>query len=168
MPAPLSRYALRLLQNEAGLKSSLTSPLLVWEAPPDNAEESVMPTMSGAESRERPSEGNSLVFELRKDPLKTNAFAMGVTVGRTPNNDVVLPDHSISRFHGYFQQDSRTGAWRLVDAESRNGTQVGGAKLLANTPLVLTDGSRIRFGDVDLLFFEPSNFVEWLRKRMES
>ena len=42
------------------------------------------------------------VYPLAKKPGAS--FADMITIGRTPNNDVVLRDVTISRFHAYFRQ----------------------------------------------------------------
>jgi hypothetical protein len=75
-------------------------------------------------------EAKMFVHVLRKQ--SANAFGMMITVGRTSNNDVVLPYEAISKFHAYFSQ-LPDGSWNLTDAKSMNGTYVSGKKLGPDT-----------------------------------
>ncbi|MCW0213988.1 MAG: FHA domain-containing protein [Pseudonocardia sp.] len=53
-----------------------------------------------------------------------------LTVGRLPDNDVVLDDLLVSRRHAELRRDMRgTGAWRIVDLGSGNGTFVNGTRV---------------------------------------
>ena len=165
MPGLLS-YAQKMLLDEAALVRDLTTPLLIWESlPGEDEEEAWMPTLSGA-PRIRPRATEPLVFELRKATEKANPFAMGITVGRADNNDIPLPDGSVSRFHAYFVQGLR-GSWSLVDAESRNGTWVGPLRIAKGVPTAISDRTRVRIGMVELLFVKPESFLGDLRKRMK-
>ena len=110
----------------------------------------------------RPVSGEGLLFPLEKDSAKANAFSMGITVGRTENNDIVLEDNSVSRFHAYFQQDSNQG-WKLFDADSSLGTWVGPLKLVPKRPHPLPEMARLRFGNLELFYFMPDRFFEYLQ-----
>lgn len=162
----LTALAHMLLINEERFRRELTVPMLVWESPPRPVSDDVLlGTLSSMDLTTPPRQGEPQVFWLRKSGNKQNAFAMGVTFGRTENNDLCIGDHSVSRFHGYFQQE-RSGHWNIVDAESKNGTWLGTQKLLANQPTLLPDGARLRIGDVDLVFYEPASFMAYLHRRM--
>jgi hypothetical protein len=106
--------------------------------------------------------GEPLVFSVLKH--QENAFGRGITVGRTGNNDVVLDDGTVSRFHGWFQRDSH-GSYTLTDAGSKNGTFLGGARLVARRATPVTDGTRLRFGQVEVTFFLPAGFLKMLARR---
>lgn len=142
----------------------LTVPVLLWEAPPVQPSDSQIlgATDSGKKQQSRPTRTEPLVLPLRKGPSRSNAFVMGITVGRTENNDLVLADTSVSRFHAYFLEDARRKVWRLVDAESKNGTWVGAQKLQQSTQVELQDKARLRFGDVELTFLLPESFFAHL------
>ena len=60
-------------------------------------------------------------------PLRRNGRSAGhlITLGRAPDNDVVVPDVSISRFHA-FVKEGASGRWLMQDAGSTNGTTVNG------------------------------------------
>jgi len=77
-----------------------------------------------------------------------------VTVGRTSNNDVVIPDLSVSRFHA-FMKPSDDGRYQIQDASSTNGTTVNGASVPAqgNGPAMeLKSGDNLRVGQVEFTF----------------
>jgi hypothetical protein len=76
------------------------------------------------------------VYDVVKRP-GANAFALMVTVGRATNNDVVLVDGAVSKFHLSFTQ--RDGKWLVTDS-STHGTWLDGNKLVrgAATPIEST------------------------------
>ena len=79
-----------------------------------------------------------LVFAVCK---VKSTFPSMITVGRTRNNDVVIPDVLISKFHAFFRIVDKHH--ELADAGSQNGTRVGERVLAPKGPAV-----RLRFGDV--------------------
>lgn len=94
-----------------------------------------------------------------------------VTVGRTPNNDIAIPEGTISKFHAYFMapEGSSDPRWRLVDV-STFGTLVDGKRLEKETPEWLAVGSapgtepRITFGDRAFLWVpDPRRLCAVLR-----
>ena len=84
------------------------------------------------------------------------------TVGRDQACDVVLDDDSVSRKHAELFRDER-GQYRIKDLESANGTFIDGKKIIVAT--VLPDGAKVRFGDVELLFWRPPLARQPLRQR---
>jgi hypothetical protein len=93
----------------------------------------------------------SLVLAVRKTQL---AFPSMITVGRTANNDLVLPDVRVSKFHCWFKVSS--DRVELVDAGSRNGTFVRTRRLAPKaTPTEVRFGDKVRFGDLEFQLLEP-------------
>src|SRR5207302_7712407 len=80
------------------------------------------------------------------------ALPASAVVGRGEDCDVVLEDGSVSRRHAQLARDDR-GHYRLEDLGSANGTFMDGARV--SSPTLLRDGSKLRFGDVELLFWRP-------------
>ncbi len=146
---------------------ALEAPVLVWESVELRPGEVPYQNTEAGTFQTRPRTGDALVFELKKGPSKQNAFAVGITVGRAETNDVPIDDVSVSRFHAYFHHDLKTG-WKLYDAESSNGTWLGALKLTPKTGEPIGDRSRVRFGDVEMTFYEPKSFSAFLQKRMAS
>jgi hypothetical protein len=71
-----------------------------------------------------------------------------VVLGRTPENDVVVPDDGASRKHARISQDGE--AYKVEDMHSSNGTRVNGQPL--TRPLSLRDGDLVQIGDVTFKF----------------
>jgi hypothetical protein len=106
--------------------------------------------------------GEPVVFPVIK--TRENAFGRGITVGRTGNNDVVLEDGTVSRFHAWFQREGH-GGYLLTDAGSKNGTFVEGVRLLPRRACAVNDGARVRFGQVEVTFYLASGFTKVLARR---
>lgn len=104
--------------------------------------------------------GRPLVLPLRK---VQSTFPSMITVGRTENNDLVIPDEQVSKFHAFFRiVGDRV---ELSDAGSRNGTFVGSRRLQArgaSAPLNKSD--RFAFGAVEFQLFDARGCWEWLRQ----
>ncbi len=149
------------LLDPAGFRARLTAPVLLWEgAKIDlNADDQWQPTQAGF-NPSRPNNGDVLVLQVEKQAAKANAFAMGITLGRVPTNDVVIDDGSISRFHAYFQFDTRKHVWTLTDADSQNGTLVGGKRTSGHQ--LIEDGAQLTFGAVPTRFLLPDKLCAWL------
>ncbi|MBM7115819.1 FHA domain-containing protein [Archangium primigenium] len=106
--------------------------------------------------------GEPLVFPVTKN--QENAFGRGITVGRTGNNDVVLDDATVSRFHAWFQREP-DGGYVVTDAGSKNGSFVAGVRLVPRRATALADGTRLRFGQVEVTFYLSSGFTKVLARR---
>jgi hypothetical protein len=101
-----------------------------------------------------------LVLPLRKSQA---TFPSMITVGRTDNNDLVVPDEQVSKFHAFFRV---IGAKvELSDAGSRNGTFVNARKLPAKgeaASLGLRD--RVSFGALEFNFFDAPGCWDFLHQ----
>jgi hypothetical protein len=98
------------------------------------------------------------VFPLTKKPGAS--FPDRITIGRTINNDVVLADTSISRLHAYVRRDG--SAWVVADAGSKNGSSLRGIALPARKETAMPSRAQLRFGDVELTFFEARDLYNAL------
>jgi pSer/pThr/pTyr-binding forkhead associated (FHA) protein len=102
-----------------------------------------------------------MVFAVRK---VQDAFPSMITVGRSPNNDVVIEDLRVSKFHAYFRQDGND--FLLVDAGSQNGTFVGEERLApkaAGAPV--KPGNVVGFGPLRFEFLDAGGCFDKLRGR---
>ena len=73
-------------------------------------------------------------------------------VGRVAECEIVLDDDSVSRKHAELFRDQR-GLYRIRDLDSANGTFIDGRPVEGDA--LIPDGARLRFGDVELLFWKP-------------
>src|SRR5438105_14565568 len=72
-----------------------------------------------------------------------------ITIGRSPDNMIVISDPSVSSHHAQLQLAGET--YRLNDLDSTNGTRVNG---IPATETVLRFDDRIRFGGIEARY-EP-------------
>jgi len=137
-------------------------PVLVWEAAPPDRTTPELLWVTNPKIRIDRSSDDPLAYRVEKSS-KQNAFGLGITLGRATNNDIVVDDPSVSRFHAYLQLDNHSHVWHLVDAESSTGTFVGGERLAPRRPAPLADRSAFTMGHVELRFFVPDSFEYFLR-----
>lgn len=139
-------------------------PVLVYEPPTedtvDEDDDYQLRTQSGLSV---PAIGGGDPMAVVIEKTKDNAFQRRITIGRTANNDIVLDDTSVSRFHAWLEQDQAD--WVLVDAGSRNGSTVGGRKIVAKAPSVLSNGLVVRIGALQLTYYTAQGFLDMLHRR---
>lgn len=91
-----------------------------------------------------------------------NGFLQMITLGRAGNNDVVLPEPSVSKFHAFLRKDDN-GVWAIQDGGSRYGTSVDGEQVSVTQALALSSGQLISLGTgVSLRFFESEALFDRL------
>ncbi|MFN7134901.1 MAG: FHA domain-containing protein [Myxococcales bacterium] len=84
-----------------------------------------------------------------------------ITLGRGPDNDLPINDATLSTTHLVLMADER--GWTVRDANSRNGTWLDGAQLVAGIPQRLAEASSIRAAQVGLTFYTPKGLFERMR-----
>ncbi len=84
-------------------------------------------------------EPEATVWVVRK---RLPALPDRISIGRTPNTDIVVPDSGVSKLHAYLTGGAKARELTVEDANSRNGTFVNEKRLAPHEP------SRIRDGDV--------------------
>ncbi|MGM0578394.1 MAG: FHA domain-containing protein [Myxococcota bacterium] len=85
-----------------------------------------------------------------------------VTLGRSEDADVVLPDFTVSGEHAHVVPDPDGRGFSLVDLGSTNGTWVGGRKLVPGRPHPIRSGERLVLGRLVLRFLTPQDFHRFL------
>lgn len=104
----------------------------------------------------------SLVFFVHKAARTQDLFPDMVTIGRVPNNDIVLAFPTVSKVHAYLRSEGR--AWRLYDHRSRNGTFVGQRRLAPGGSHPLEDGAVVHIGpSLTLTFLLPPSLYGFVR-----
>lgn len=144
-------------------------PVLVYEPPEDESgtldddeEEYRFRTQSGISV---PAIGGGDPMAVVIEKTKDNAFRDRITIGRTANNDIVLDDSSVSRFHAWIEVQE--GAYVVVDAGSRNGSVVGGRKISAKTRVTLANATTVRIGSLQLTYYTAQGFLDMLKRRAD-
>jgi hypothetical protein len=88
--------------------------------------------------------------------------ADAVLVGRSRENDLVLPFESVSRLHAFLRL-GRDGKWTVEDAGSTNGTFVRGRQLKPGVQEAVEDSAPIKFGWVEAVFRSNEGFFAELK-----
>jgi hypothetical protein len=111
---------------------------------------------------ERPDLTSGLICPIRKVHA---IFPRMITVGRTPNSDIVIPDDSVSKLHAYFKSLEAPGRFGLADANSTNGTFLDNVQLSPNVaPTPVQPGARLRFGRVSLTVVDGGTLWDRIRE----
>ena len=100
-------------------------------------------------------------------PIRRTERSVGhlVTLGRTANNDVVIPDISVSRFHA-FAKEAEAGGLVIQDAGSTNGTMVNSDSVPSQghgPAMELKTGDSVRLGQVEFSYLNVHNLLDFLR-----
>ena len=105
-----------------------------------------------------------LVFPIRK--TERSIIARFYSVGQTRNNDIVVRDVTVSKFHAFFQDSDDGQGFVLQDARSTNGTFVNDERVPAQgsgDPVRVRAGDVIRFGGVELSFLTAADLCALVR-----
>jgi pSer/pThr/pTyr-binding forkhead associated (FHA) protein len=89
-----------------------------------------------------------LLIDRRQTGRRYDVAKPVVTIGRAGSADVTIDDTTVSRQHATIKWEE--DRFRLYDLGSSNGTFVGDLRVRA--PVILEDGSEVRFGAVELVF----------------
>jgi pSer/pThr/pTyr-binding forkhead associated (FHA) protein len=85
-----------------------------------------------------------------------------VTIGRVPNNDIVLGFPTISKVHAYLLR--KNDAWWLFDQRSTNGIYVNRVRLAPGGSAPLEDGVTVNLGpSLALTFMVPGTLYGFMR-----
>lgn len=168
MPETLLLWFNRFTDDPAKVRSRLAGrPVLVYEPPTedtvdedDEDDDYQLRTQSGLSV---PAIGGGDPMAVVIEKTKDNAFKQRITIGRTANNDIVLDDGSVSRFHAWIEQVERE--WVFVDAGSRNGSTIAGRKVTAKVAATLTNGLPVRIGALQLTYYTAQGFLDMLHRR---
>ncbi|HEV8324672.1 MAG TPA: FHA domain-containing protein [Myxococcota bacterium] len=116
-------------------------------------------TKTGVAEQLRRIAASTLVLPIGKH--KVNLYQDKITLGRAPNNDVVLPHPTVSKFHGYFRAEG--AAMTFTDYASQNGTRLGWELLAPRVAHPLRDAAQLHFGDVPARYHTPAGLYDYLR-----
>ena len=98
----------------------------------------------------------------RRPTARMKLPAKALRIGRVPENDVVLSDLNVSRYHAELRKSS-TGSYEIVDLDSHNGTFVNGQRVsrqvLTEQDLVSIGSSTFRLKDGELRQFVDDGLI---------
>jgi len=105
------------------------------------------------------SELGKLIITLGGEALSELTLSEGaLSIGRTPDNDLALPDRMVSRRHARLRV-AADGVY-LTDLESTGGTEVDGLPAPANQEQLLSSGASIAIGPFVLVFQSAAAAIE--------
>lgn len=107
------------------------------------------------EERAEPESLVDRVWMVKKENM--NSKDEGITVGKTSDNDLVIPEYTLSRKHCEFSL-SAEGVF-ITDLDSLNGTKVNGARIQPHQPHLLQDGAEITLGRFCFELMSPRRFI---------
>ncbi len=103
----------------------------------------------------------SAVFPLGEPGRKGGEATL--TIGRSNENDIPIPNPSISRRHARIDRDASWETFSLADVGSSYGTTLNGAPLPPKQAHRLQNGTTVVFGQVAFCtFFSPGDFFNFL------
>ena len=163
MALRFSVLASQLMHDRESVLKAVQWPVLVWECPPNrpNPHLGFVDCTEANTRLRRPTAVEPLVLELRKRTMG----ATEITVGRGPDNDIIIEEATVSRTHALFRKEPHTGMWHVVDAESHNGTFLAGVIIVPGRPMPLFDRASLRFGGVEVSFLQASAFEQYVHAR---
>jgi hypothetical protein len=141
--------------------------------PPEDLRDTIK-LEGGAEGAVTSSE---IPFNPRKDfavfPVRHGAAGASeedlIWVGRSEENDVVIPDESVSAVHAFIRR-GESGALYLQDMNSLNGSFINNETVPPQgmgEPIELESGARVRFGSVRLTFLKTAEFLNLVAQLRE-
>jgi DNA-binding SARP family transcriptional activator len=92
--------------------------------------------------------GPSAVAELRGNDGQRHRLVGSTRIGRRPDNDIVLDDDEVSRYHAVVIDAG--GCFVISDLKSTNGVQLGGRRIRSSA--TLADGDHILIGSYEFIF----------------
>ncbi len=95
----------------------------------------------------------NLLISFKNGPLEgeTKEFIESFTIGRKPNNDIIIQNNTVSGNHCKFSKNEH---WEIIDLNSTNGTIVNGSKVKSKT---LSSFDKISIGSVDMKINEKES-----------
>jgi hypothetical protein len=105
--------------------------------------------------------GPHFVAPLRKRPIHGKPFADRISIGRARNNDIVLRQADVSKFHAWLECDE-DGEFYVADAGGRNPTTLRGQAITRQLE-PLRSGDVLTFGSVRAVYCHAGTLWEVLQ-----
>jgi len=120
-----------------------------WVAPIPNGTQELDLAPIRLTRTETGSESRTQAYLIIKGDRTFDLTQPQVTLGRALDNDVILEDRQVSRYHALLRR--RYGRYILEDLGSTGGTTVNGFRV---QEIVLRPGDLISFSGVDIIYVE--------------
>jgi pSer/pThr/pTyr-binding forkhead associated (FHA) protein len=165
MPATyLSEYAQELKQaGDMNFSIRYAAPVLVVQGIAgtlqDNSSGGVSTLVSTGDDLQQASRLIGRVFPLRKSPSSPRG---PISVGRTADNDVAIPEYSISKRHCLFRIEGKEST--ITDCGSTNGTLLNGLPLVTSKPTPIASGNTLVMGRFAFAFYTPASFLALVKQ----
>ena len=104
------------------------------------------------------------LVSLRTDPDAADAEPLPFSIGRGRDNDLLMPDGSISGHHAEIIRIP-DGRYFIKDLGSTNGTAINGVSLVAGEAHELRENDRLKLGRFEFGFVFPSTLFSHLAKQ---
>ena len=98
------------------------------------------------------------VFPVNKAP---HAQRGPIMLGRSGDNDIAIPEYSISKRQCYFEFDP--DGIKITDCGSTNGTLVEDEQIPAREPVMIKDGTKISLGRFAFVFHTANGFHAYVK-----
>ena len=135
-------------QKDRQVRASSATPVVAAAAAP-HSHNSGAPARSARAGAHAPASGKSqpTVLVIVDGPLAgttATLTAQPITLGRAPDNAIILDDEFVSAHHARVFRDPATGSWAVEDLNSTNGTVVNGQRIRG--AVMLPVGVLVRIG----------------------
>lgn len=121
-------------------------------------------------SQGKPQHLSEHIILCKVEKTDRNDWKRHISVGRAPNNDVVIRHHSVSKLHAHIRHATYQGArpgdptpLLLEDVGSANGTLIGSQHLDEGVAVIIKDRTQVTFGEVVCEVLEASSLYIALR-----
>jgi hypothetical protein len=98
------------------------------------------------------------VFPVNKAP---HAQRGPIMLGRSGDNDIAIPEYSISKRQCYFEFEF--DGIKITDCGSTNGTLVEDVRIPAREPVTIKDGTNISLGRFAFVFHTANGFHAYVK-----
>jgi FHA domain-containing protein len=146
-------------------------PFVLIQRPPDPILQQLAMTM-GQRTLESPKTKDKVVDKLMlmvrgfDDLVVATLPPLGasadLSVGRLPDCELVIDEHSVSKRHAMLRWDTVQDGCSLQDLGSTNGTFVNTQQIQAGEERLLADGDALAFGDPEFLYFSSESLYQQL------
>ena len=115
------------------------------------------------------SQDRKLILRMFRDDEEPQEFLLDrevIKIGRTPDNDITLPEDRVSRNHLEIRKTN--GGFTLTDLGSSNGSWLDGQQLLAQQAQEWEPGRTLRIGSFNFQLIEKTPTISQLPKQIQT